>query len=235
MKNLLHISALSVITLLASVAASGATLQGRVVSIADGDTITILDAQHQQHKIRLQGIDAPESQQAFGKLSKHNLSALVADRDVTVEYFKLDRYGRAVGKVTVGNMDANLEQVRAGLAWVYADYEDEITPRDRSQYHAAERQARSLHAGLWSEPNPLPPWVFRRQAHVRSDATRRMAAESSTTSTAAAGAVIGNRRSHIFHRPDCPDYSKIAPHNRVPFASAADAEAAGYRQARNCP
>jgi endonuclease YncB( thermonuclease family) len=153
-------SALSVIALLGWTAASGTTFHGRVISIAGGDTITILDAHHQQHKIRLQGIDAPESRQSFGKLSKHNLSTLVAGHEVTVEYFKTDRYGRAVGKVTVGNVDANLEQVRAGLAWVYADCEDELTPSDRSQYHAAERQARSRLAGLWSEPIRCPPGYF---------------------------------------------------------------------------
>lgn len=231
---MLRSSALLLIALqLASAVASAATLHGRVVSIADGDTITVLDAQHEQHKIRLQGIDAPESRQSFGQLSKHNLSTLVAGRDVTVEYFKFDRYGRAVGKVMVGDVDVNLEQVRAGLAWVYTDYEDELTPTDRSLYHAAERQARSLHAGLWAEPTPLPPWVFRRETRgTRSDTKRRPT--TATTSTAA-GAVIGNRRSHIFHRPDCPDYLKVSPSNRVPFATAADAEAAGYRQARNCP
>jgi len=228
-------SALILIALhLATAIASAATLHGRVVSIADGDTITVLDAQHVQHKIRLQGIDAPESRQSFGQPSKRNLSTLVAGRDVTVEYFKFDRYGRAVGKITVGGVDANLEQVRAGLAWVYTDYEDELTPSDRSLYHAAERQARSLHVGLWAESNPMPPWVFRREARGRSDATLRSAADTTTSSTVA-GAVIGNRRSHIFHRPDCPDYLKVSLSNRVPFATAAAAEAAGYRQARNCP
>jgi endonuclease YncB( thermonuclease family) len=233
---MLRPSALILIALqLASAVASAATLRGRVVSIADGDTITVLDAQHVQHKIRLQGIDAPESRQSFGQLSKHNLSSLVAGRDVTVEYFKFDRYGRALGKVIVGGIDANVEQVRAGLAWVYTDYEDELTPSDRSLYHAAERQARLLHAGLWKEASPTPPWVFRRQARsTRSDATRGSAAETATSSSAT-GAVIGNRRSHIFHRPDCPDYLKVSPANRVPFATAAAAEAAGYRQARNCP
>ena len=61
-------------------------------------------------------------------MSKHNLSSLVFGREVAVEYFKFDRYGRAVGKVVVGGVDANLEQVRAGLAWIYTDYEVELTP-----------------------------------------------------------------------------------------------------------
>jgi len=229
------LSALILIALqLASAVASAATLHGRVVSIADGDTITVLDAQHVQHKIRLQGIDAPESRQSFGKLSKHSLSTLVAGRDVTVEYFKFDRYGRLVGKVMVGDVDANLEQVRAGLAWVYTDYESELTSNDRNLYHAAERVARSLHSGLWAESNPTPPWVFRRQTHANHSDSAQSRAQAAPTSDAP-GAVIGNRRSHIFHRPDCPGYLKITPQPRVLFKTAAAAEAAGYRLARNCP
>jgi endonuclease YncB( thermonuclease family) len=220
--------------LVATTLASAATFSGRVVSIADGDTLTILDAQHQQHKIRLQGIDAPESRQSFGKVSKHNLSSLVAGRDVTIEYLKFDRYGRAVGKVLMSGLDANLEQVRSGLAWIYTDYEDELTPSDRSLYRAAERQARALHAGLWAERNPLPPWVFRRKPHKHTEGAFRSAAATMPPSTAP-GAVIGNLRSHIFHRPDCPNFAQVSPKNRVVFATAAAAEAAGYRQARNCP
>jgi endonuclease YncB( thermonuclease family) len=218
----------------ASVAAA-ATFYGRVVSVADGDTVTILDAQREQHKIRLQEIDAPETRQSFGKASKQNLASLVFGRDVTVEWFKFDRYGRAVGKIMVAGVDANLEQVRAGLAWVYTDYEGELTEADRSLYHAAERQARSARAGLWAEANPLPPWVFRRLAHTHQAKVTQRPGTKTTTSSPAGGAVIGNRRSHIFHRPDCPDYFKVSPRNRVVFSSAADAEAAGYRQAKNCP
>jgi endonuclease YncB( thermonuclease family) len=234
--SMLRFSAFALVVLQVSAAAvSAATLRGRVVSIADGDTLTILDGQHKKHRIRLQGIDAPESAQSFGQVSRRYLSSLVAGRDVTVEYQKFDRYDRIVGKVIVGVTDANLEQVRAGLAWVYTDYEEELSPADRSAYHAAEREARSLHRGLWAENNPTPPWVFRR----RSRSTRSVAAGQSPAGAATAevpvGAVIGNRRSHIFHRPDCPDYLKVSASNRVLFPTAAAAEAAGFRQARNCP
>jgi endonuclease YncB( thermonuclease family) len=95
------------------------TLTGRVVGVADGDTITVLDANRQQHKIRLAGIDAPEKAQPFGDRSKQNLSALVFDKQVVVESNKQDRYGRTVGKVLVNEIDANLAQVKAGMAWWY--------------------------------------------------------------------------------------------------------------------
>src|SRR5204863_1110196 len=100
---------------------------GRVVRIADGDTITVLDGSNAQHRIRLQGIDAPESHQAFGTQSKKNLSELIFDKDVTVEYEKIDRYGRIVGKITLAGTDIDLEQIKAGMAWHYKDYQDEQT------------------------------------------------------------------------------------------------------------
>ena len=93
------------------------TLTGRVVGIADGDTVTVLDANRQQHKIRLAGIDAPEKTQPFGDRSKQNLSTLVFDKQVAVEWKKQDRYGRTVGKVLINGIDANLAQVKAGMAW----------------------------------------------------------------------------------------------------------------------
>ena len=77
-------------------------LAGKVVAIADGDTLTVLDSVNAQHRIRLQGIDAPESGQAFGTRSKQHLSDLVFGKQVTVEYDKKDRYGRTLGKVIVG-------------------------------------------------------------------------------------------------------------------------------------
>jgi endonuclease YncB( thermonuclease family) len=93
------------------------TLTGRVVRITDGDTIVVLDADKVQHKIRLQGIDAPERGQAFGTKSKEHLSGLVAGRNVEVDYNKYDRYQRILAKVFVNGEDVNLEQVEAGMAW----------------------------------------------------------------------------------------------------------------------
>ncbi len=103
-------------------AAEAATITGRVVGVSDGDTITVLDADRTQHKIRLAGIDAPESKQAFGSRSKQNLSDLVFGKDVAVEWDKRDRYQRTLGVVLVDGHDVNLEQVRAGMAWWYRQY-----------------------------------------------------------------------------------------------------------------
>jgi len=137
------------------------TLTGRVVGVIDGDTIIVLDAAHQQHKVRLGGIDAPEKSQAFGLRSKQQLSQLVFDRTVAIEGSKLDRYGRLIGKVMVSGTDANLQQVRAGLAWHYKQYANEQSPTDRVLYAQAEEEARDRHIGLWGDGSPQPPWEYR--------------------------------------------------------------------------
>ena len=146
--------------------ASLQTLEGRVVGVADGDTITVLDAGNRQTRIRLQGIDAPESSQAFGQASKRGLSDLVFERQVVVEYEKTDRYGRTLGKVLAGGRDVNLLQVEAGLAWHYKYYQDEQSPADRRLYADAETEARSARRGLWVDSNPIPPWDFRHGKRV---------------------------------------------------------------------
>ncbi len=100
-----------------------ATPQGNVMGIQDGGTITVIDTSKTTHEIRLSGIDAPEKKQSFGNASKQALSDMVSERKVTIEYEKDDRYGRKVGKVLVKGGDANLAQVRAGLAWHYKKYQ----------------------------------------------------------------------------------------------------------------
>ncbi len=138
------------------------TLIGKVVGVTDGDTITVLDGQQTQHKIRLMGIDCPEKAQPFGQNAKQSLSDLVFGRSVKVEWQKLDRYERIVGKVLVNDQDANLEQVRRGLAWHYKKYEREQEPLDRAAYSQAEIEARMGNRGLWSDPEPIPPWDWRK-------------------------------------------------------------------------
>lgn len=87
---------------------------------------------------------------------------MVFDREVSVEWEKRDQYGRVLGKVLIGGRDACLEQVRAGMAWHYKYYENEQSPADRRLYADAERGARAARRGLWSDPDPVPPWDFRR-------------------------------------------------------------------------
>jgi endonuclease YncB( thermonuclease family) len=136
------------------------TVTGRVVGVADGDTITVLDGDKVQHKIRLAGIDAPEKKQPFGNRSKESLSELTY-KTVTVETDKRDKYGRQVGKVLVNGQDVNLVQVERGMAWFYRQYQREQSPNDRRLYEAAEDAAKADRRGLWHDAGPVPPWEFR--------------------------------------------------------------------------
>jgi endonuclease YncB( thermonuclease family) len=123
--------------------------------------VKLLDATNRQHTIRLAGIDAPESKQAFGQRSKQHLSSLVFDRQVTAECSKTDKYRRRVCKILVDGGDANLDQLKAGMAWHYKHYAKEQSAQDRSLYDSAEVAARTARLGLWADREPVPPWEWR--------------------------------------------------------------------------
>ena len=150
---------------------AAADITGKVVAVTDGDTIKVLDANRVQHKIRLTGIDAPEKAQPFGNASRKNLASMVAGKDVRVETTKNDRYGRVLGKVWVQPRDCpgcgktlnvNHAQILSGMAWWYRDYAKDQSPQDRGRYESAVEEARKRKRGLWREPDPIPPWVWRR-------------------------------------------------------------------------
>ncbi len=149
------------VLLIAFLSANAETLTGRVVRVADGDTIVVLDADKVQHELRLQGIDAPESHQAFGTKSKEHLSELVAGKTVEVDYSKYDRYGRIIGIVMVNGENANLELVETGMAWHHKKYQRQQSSSDRIEYSDAELEARRHKVGLWRDPNPIPLWDYR--------------------------------------------------------------------------
>jgi endonuclease YncB( thermonuclease family) len=134
-------------------------LSGRVVKVTDGDTITILDANQTQHKVRLYGIDTPEYRQPYSRAATKVLADLIAGEGVGVDIKDTDRYGRTVGVVYKGNINVNLEMVKSGYAWWYKRYaplSDEL--------REAEQRARAEGLGLWAEPDPIPPWEWRRGA-----------------------------------------------------------------------
>jgi len=153
---------ISILLLCLPLLANSAELSGRIVKVADGDTITILDTSNTQHKIRLSGIDAPERKQAFGEVSRKALADAVAGRDVVIDWNKRDRYKRIVGKVLVSGQDINLQQVRKGMAWHYKKYENEQDVEDRSIYANAEYEAQRDRVGLWRDKDPMAPWEWRR-------------------------------------------------------------------------
>lgn len=155
-------------------AAQAAQVVGKVVGVADGDTVTVLTAQKKRFKIRLQGIDAPELRQAFGRQSKKSLSDLVFGQTVQVQLQSKDRYGRWLGKVLVAEphcraarcpftVDAGHVQITRGLAWWYRAYAKEQSAADAHAYAYSEKEAKARRAGLWQTKKPTPPWVWRRK------------------------------------------------------------------------
>lgn len=134
---------------------------GLCVGVSDGDTITMLTRSKEQIKVRLHGIDAPESRQDFGLQAREKLSSLLYGKQLTVYIASIDRFGRSVGKVYTGNLNANEEMVRCGLAWHYVRY----APND-DILSAAEKEARERRLGLWAQPQPTPPVQWRRKKNI---------------------------------------------------------------------
>ena len=199
-------------------------IEGKVIKVHDGDTVTVLDQDNKKFAIRLQGIDAPELKQEFGSLSQQNLSRLVLGKQVTIVWTKVDKYRRTVGSIMLDGRDVNIEQVKAGLAWHFKKYEDEQSPEDRRTYAAAEQEARSASLGLWKVAAPTAPGDWRQEVK-----TKRWGPPPPE------GTIIGNSNSKRYHRPDCAGYRDMAERNRVFFKTVAEAEAAGYKRAGNCP
>jgi len=142
--------------LLLALAPARADVLARVVSVHDGDTLTVL-IQRRQVKVRLTDIDAPELRQPFGTRSRQSLAELCFGKMAAFDMRGQDRYRRAVAQVTCDGRDANAEQVRRGYAWTYTRF----APRD-SPLYAMQDEARAAHRGLWADPAPVPPWNWRR-------------------------------------------------------------------------
>lgn len=198
---------------------NAATIEGKVVGVSDGDTIKVLDKNNAEYKIRLEGVDAPESKQDFGNKAKENLSNLVFGKVVQVISNKTDKYGRHVGKVLLNGTDVNLEQIKSGLAWHYKEYAKEQSAADRKLYAEAETTAKDGKLGFWSMAKPIAPWDWRHGANVRPEDAKK---------------IFGNKNSFIYHWAGCPGFTKIGEKNRVVFNSTEEAEEAGYRPAKNC-
>lgn len=161
-----HISCLGLGVAILFSSQAYADFTGKVVKIADGDTITVLDSSNRQHRIRLNQIDAPESSQAYGQRSRQNLSFIHNQIVYVVEDSK-DRYGRVLGSVYLVQNgkkpilnfrnSVNYKQIKDGYAWVYRQYAKDKT------LLADETSARMAKRGLWVDPNPIPPWTYRQK------------------------------------------------------------------------
>jgi endonuclease YncB( thermonuclease family) len=201
------------------------TITGRVVGIVDGDTLDILTRANRQIRIRFHAIDSPERAQPFYNQATQSLGDLVFGRDVSAHCTKVDTNKRPVCKVTLNGRDIGLLQIDRGMAWFSRNYAHELSRNDARAYERAEMNARAERRGLWIDPAPMPPWEWRAQQRGP------VAGIPPVTN----GAIIGNRNSRLYHRPDCPAYNDVSERNRVYFKTVEQAERAGYRVASNCP
>ena len=131
-------------------------ISGRVVSITDGDTLVVL-VDENQVKIRLEGIDAPESRQAFGTQARAALGDYVFGKSVKVVTYGKDRYGRTLGVIFHDGENINARLVANGFAWHYKQYSSD------PELDRLEREARAAKRGLWRDPNPVEPWNYRKR------------------------------------------------------------------------
>lgn len=208
MKKLL----IALLSLLA-VNASAETLEGRVVGISDGDSLTVLTSIKLEVKVRLKDIDAPERGQPYRAKAKQALSGLVYGKSITVSYEKRDRYGRLLGKINVDGVDVSEALVRMGAAWVYRKYTQD------TRLLALEADARAARRGLWARADPIPPWDWRR-------------GEKAPEGCRIKGNISKNGK--LYHMPGDPSYKQTKINTKKGeqwFCSATEAETAGWRRA----
>jgi len=207
------------------------TFTGRVVTVHDGDTISVRETT-KIIRVRLADIDSPEFGQPHGASAREFTSRLLLDRVVQVQGRGLDQYDRVLARVSVDGVNANEAIVRAGMAWAYSRGPADAALAD------AERSARARHTGLWADTSPVPPWVWRRAhqatapgvpaapSRVETKAAERIALRE------ARGPFHGNTQSRVFHRVGCPRYNCKQCDDE--FLTAESAREAGYRPAGDC-
>jgi len=132
----------------------------KVISVTDGDTIKVYSKEQGQVKIRLFGIDTPEKRQPYGRAAKKYLASLITGARVEIEPVTKDSNGRTVAIVWGSEANFNLKMVQAGYAWVYRRYCDKPFC---DEWVTIEAKARAGKSGLWKDPNPIPPWEWRRR------------------------------------------------------------------------
>lgn len=164
--------------LLQACASAGIELSGEVTAVSDGDTIRVIDADKRVHKIRLAYIDAPERGMPYSKAATKALSEKVYRRQVKVQVFDTDKYGRRVGRVLVDQQDVNLLQISQGWAWHYRYHAEKTQPRsDFQAYEAAEKTAREQQYGLWQGNEVMPPWDWRHSRRIGQSSRGRRDAD----------------------------------------------------------
>lgn len=224
-----------ILTLLLAGAVSAEQYSGRVVGVSDGDTLSVMRA-GKAEKVRLHGVDAPESAQPFGTRAKQATSEMVFGKDVTVRVKEKDQYGRTVGEVLLPDgRSLNSELVRTGMAWWYRQY-----ARTDKQLERLQNEARTAGRGLWADKDPTPPWEFRRNKRQsgsapseRTEPASRDAGISANRPAAASdvstGTVHVTERGNRYHRATCRSID-----GRGRPLSLSEARSRGIKPCGNC-
>jgi endonuclease YncB( thermonuclease family) len=214
-----------IVLLLLSSTTAFADFTGLVVSIIDGDTMIVLK-DGVEEVIRLNGIDCPEKNQVHGNNAKQFTSNRALNTVVTVEAKEVDRDGRTIADVILADgTNLNRELVKEGLAWWFFKYSKD------GMLRALEMEARDGKRGLWENPLPMPPWVFRK-IH------RKQVPDISDfqyPGTLPSG-VLANKKSHVYLYAECKNYNAmLTQKNVVRIDTVEDAVEAGYHPANDCP
>ena len=170
MRFLISIAAL--LLLISPDAFAGRIIEGMVRNVYDGDTILLTTREESRMKVRLYGIDAPETgkpEQPHARVARRTLMYKIMGRQVSAEIMDSDKYKRAVAIIRYQGRDINREMVADGMAWAYRQY---LHAPYASEYIDSEERARARHKGLWRDPNPQPPWEYR-QTHKNSWRNKR--------------------------------------------------------------
>jgi len=202
------------------------TINGKVISIKDGDTFSIKDQKGKFYKVRLADIDAPEITQPFGRPAKRLIEDLALNKIVRINYTQVDKYKRLIGEVFLPNGKVlNEEALKSGLAWHYRVKHPHSTYLEKMEYKAWKKKM-----GLWVQEKPIPPWEFRREKRVPIPPSNKDNMDYDLILTYG---IIGDPKTRIYQWPKCKGYPKNHK-SHIPFGNISDAEVLGYKVARGC-
>lgn len=140
-----------------SIALGDETVDGKVTRIIDGDSILVTDSKSVEYEVQLEGIDAPEIKQDFGKESTEGLSKLLKDKTVRITWKSKDNFERLLAQVYDGDKHINMEMIKTGMAWHFKRYNQD------EELAKAETAAKEAKKGLWAAESPVAPWDYRKE------------------------------------------------------------------------
>ena len=238
--SFLLVSATSVVILLSTIATGQVlrSISGNVTDVYDGNNITVTDSDRTEWRVKFAAIDAPELGQPFGKKARKEVLELLLDRPVKVTFDRTEGGDRVVGIVELESqrevlravfpININQYLVGQGIAWYDRSFRNDQSQETRDLYSKLEADARQGKKGLWAEKNPTPPWEYRGRP-VNSNLQPARAAEDGSSPV-----IVANKTSRLYYLSYCPDYDKVPVREQVSFKTPSDAQAAGFKLAKNC-